>query len=311
MLDAVSGPAPSLEAAFADDRAFLWSLSYRLTGNAADADDIVQETFTRALASPPPDTTAAWRPWLVRVAVNLGRDLLRLRRRRGYPGTWLPSPVPTDGVAPPEPRAPSASEPSARYDLVESASLAFLLALEALTATQRAVLVLRDVFDYSVKETAAALGQSEAGVKTTHLRARRAVASYDARRRPPTAERRARAADSLARFLDCLSRGDAPGAEALLAADVRALSDGGGVYAAARHPIEGRDRVLALYLGLSRHTHPLRVETRELSGAPAVVFEVAPRPGFAPRFVVTADVDDDGRITALYTVLAPAKLRAV
>src|SRR6266511_3307498 len=82
---------------FDEHRAFLWAVSYRLTGNAADADDIVQETFVRALTRPPADRDRPWRPWLVRVAVNLGRDLLRRRRRRGgYVGQWLPSPIETE-----------------------------------------------------------------------------------------------------------------------------------------------------------------------------------------------------------------------
>src|SRR5581483_3080494 len=72
---------------------FVWGLCYRLTGCAADADDLVQETFARALTHPPPRTDEPWRPWLIRVAVNLGKDLLRRRRRIEYEGPWLPSPV--------------------------------------------------------------------------------------------------------------------------------------------------------------------------------------------------------------------------
>src|SRR5262245_37766111 len=111
-------------------RSFLWGLSYRLTGSAADADDIVQETFVRALARPPARTDAPWRPWLVRVALNLGRDLLRRRRRRRYEGPWLPSPVETDS-APPSFEPAAEGTPASRYDLLESLSFAFLLALEA------------------------------------------------------------------------------------------------------------------------------------------------------------------------------------
>ncbi|HEY9231828.1 MAG TPA: sigma-70 family RNA polymerase sigma factor, partial [Blastocatellia bacterium] len=79
-----------------NDRRLLWGLCYRMTGNAADADDLVQETFVRALEHPPRRTDEPLRPWLVRVALNLSRDLLRRRRRRDYTGPWLPSPVPTD-----------------------------------------------------------------------------------------------------------------------------------------------------------------------------------------------------------------------
>src|SRR5262249_47728960 len=156
-----------------------------LTGSAADAEDLVQSTFERALLRPPKDLDRELRPWLVRVAMNLGRDLLRKRKRRPYKGPWLPSPLETGSEASPpsfELELPTGESPEARYDWLESVSFAFLLALEALTPTQRAVLILRDVFDYSVAETAAALGLSAANVKTSHHRARRAMAAYEAAR---------------------------------------------------------------------------------------------------------------------------------
>src|SRR5688572_2701183 len=92
------------------DRKLLWGLCYRMTGNAADADDIVQETFVRAIENPPRRLDQPLRPWLVRVALNLSRDYLRRRRRRDYVGPWLPSPVPTDESDNPasyEPPAPT------------------------------------------------------------------------------------------------------------------------------------------------------------------------------------------------------------
>jgi RNA polymerase sigma-70 factor (ECF subfamily) len=304
-----------LESEFEAHRGFLWSLCYRLTGNAHDADDVVQETFVRAIERPPRRSDAPWRPWLVRVALNLGRDLLRRRRRRRYEGPWLPSPIETGGdpTPIPEPSADPAAGPGARYDLLESVTFAFLLALEALSPAQRAVLLLRDVFDYSVRETASALGLSEANVKTTHLRARRAMAAYDRDPRPPTRTLADRTQKALERFLTCLASGDAAGAEALLAADVRALSDGGGEFAAARLPILGRERVARLYLALSQKVGPaIRVELRTLNGLPAVLLENATAPsGWARRSVVLCDVGADGRILNLYTVVASGKLTAL
>ena len=118
----------------------LYAAALRLTRNQADAEDLVQETFVRAMSRPPKDQTLDWRPWLTRVCVNLGRDLLRRRRRRGYEGTWLPQPIETDDEPPSyEPSSPSDSSPMARFDLIESVSLAFLLAIEALSPMQRAV----------------------------------------------------------------------------------------------------------------------------------------------------------------------------
>lgn len=300
--------------AFEAQRGFLWGLSYRLTGSSADADDVVQETFARALSQPPPRRDLPLRPWLTRVALNLGRDVLRRRRRRPYDGPWLPSPVPTTdgGALPAEPADPAAS-PAARYEAAESVTLAFLLALEALRPTPRAVLLLRDVFDYSVRETADALGLSEANVKVTHLRARRALRDYDRARRPPTPARAAQASEALRRFLTCLGSGDAAGLEALLAEDVRVRSDGGGEFAAARRPVLGRERVLRFLLGLAQKSGgATRFEPRRLNGLPALLaVPVSPRPGWAPRVVMQCLLDDDGRIVEILSVLATAKLRAL
>src|SRR6185295_9932169 len=95
-------PASDYQDVFRAHERFLWGLCYRLTGSAADADDLVQETFVRAIERPPARTDLAWRPWLVRVALNLGRDLLRRRKRRAYVGPWLPSPIETaDDASPP------------------------------------------------------------------------------------------------------------------------------------------------------------------------------------------------------------------
>src|SRR5260221_13537696 len=122
---------------FDEHRAFLWAVSYRLTGNAADADDVVQETFVRALTRPPADRNRPWRPWLVRVAVNLGRDLLRRRRRRGgYEGQWLPSPIETE--PPPHEPAGQAGDPPPRHHPLGSGTFPFPLAPEALPPLPRA-----------------------------------------------------------------------------------------------------------------------------------------------------------------------------
>lgn len=305
-----SAAAPDAARLFDEHGRFLRALAFRLTGNAADADDIVQETFVRALTKPPADLEGDWRPWLIRVAVNLGRDLLRYRRRRGYQGTWLPSPV---EIEPPSYEPPARDgDPATRYDLMESVSFAFLLALEALTPMQRAVLLLRDVFDYSVREAAHALGISEANVRTTHLRARRAMSAYDAERALSPRGKPEAAQLALEKFLQSVSAGDVAAVEALLAADVRALADGGGEYHSHTRPVIGRTKVAALWLGLAKRSAPAtRIDRRILNGQPAFVIERPARPGFAPRIVITADVDAEARITRIYTVLASRKLTAV
>jgi RNA polymerase sigma-70 factor (ECF subfamily) len=295
-------------------RRLLWGLCYRMTGNAADADELVQETFVRALERPPARTGEPWRPWLVRVAMNLARDLLRRRRRSPY-RTWLPSPIETGADdAPPAYEIPSqsGSPTEGRYELLESVSFAFLLALEALKPSQRAVLLLRDVFDYSVRETAEALGMSEANVKVTHLRARRAMAAYDRARCQPSRTLQARTSEALQRFMAALSSDDWAAMEALLTEDVRHLSDGG-EYAAAHRPVVGRNRVMRLFFGLNRHLGPrASFSVRTINGLPALLIDFdAHSPRQAPRGIVRVDVAADGRIRAVHAVLASRKLTAI
>jgi len=291
---------------FREHERFLWGLCYRMTGSAADADDLVQETFVRAIERPPPRPDLPWRPWLTRVAVNLARDALRRRRRRGYVGPWLPSPIET------EPPAYEADATEGRYYLLESVTFAFLLALEALTPLQRAVLVLRDVFDYSVEEAAAALGISAANVKTSHHRARRAMETYERDRRRPTRALQEETRQALDRFVACLARGDAAAMEALLGADVRAMSDGGGEFHAARVPIVGPRKVALFYTRIAARRAVAHSEVRILNGLPGLVVEFADAPvREARRIVVHLDVAPDGRIVRLDTVLASCKMTAI
>lgn len=308
------GSAPGfLAASYREHERFLWAVSYRLTGSAADADDIVQETFVRALEHPPARTDEPVRPWLTRVALNLGRDALRRRKRRAYDGPWLPSPVEAE-PEPPSFEIPGKDGTEGRYDLLESASFAFLIALEALTPQQRAVLLLRDVFDYSVQETAGALGLSEASVKTTHHRARRALEPYDRERCRPSPEHVERSGAALVRFLQTLATQDVAAIEALLSEGVRVVNDANGEYKAARRIVVGPNRVARLFVGLLKWegAGELRHEIRLINGLPAIVIERAPvLRGGAPRYVLRCDVDARGRITEIHVVLASQKLTAV
>jgi RNA polymerase sigma-70 factor (ECF subfamily) len=132
--------ANHVEAAFRREARALFAIAYRLTGMVSEAEDIVQETFVRALASPPPDRDAPIAPWLTRVAVNLGKDALRRRKARKYFGPCLPEPL-EDGARTrldlPEEAPDLSPGPEARYSLSESASYAFLCALEALAPRDR------------------------------------------------------------------------------------------------------------------------------------------------------------------------------
>lgn len=311
---------PGLDQSFAADRPFLWGLCYRMTGSAIDADDLVQDTYVRALASPPPDTRQPWRPWLARVAMNLSRDHLRRRRRRSYVGPWLPTPIGDDADAVPAVEAVvDGQSTEGRYDLLESVSFAFLVALEELTPMQRAVLLLRDVFDYTVEQTADLLSVSPGNVKTTLHRSRRKMAAYDRDRwRGGAASLGDHTREALGRFLECLQAQDNLGIERLLSEDVVSLSDGGGEFFAALNPVRGASNIARFFVGiLSRRSADgrgpdLRTSIETINGLPAIVTDfIAPPPRFAPRVVLSCRLDDRGRIAAMYSVLATAKLAAI
>jgi RNA polymerase sigma-70 factor (ECF subfamily) len=300
---------------FDEHKRFLWGMCYRMTGSAADADDIVQDTFVRAMEKPPVDMGAPLRPWLVKVAMNLSRDQLRRRRRREYFGPWLPSPVLTEGddgfVL--DHRAVTEITPVTRYDLMESVSMAFLLALEALTPAQRAVLILRDVFDYSTNETAQALEMSEANIKVTLHRARRTMGSYDKNGASNFSQRAGELRDILQRFLSLLTTGDVEGLKKMLAADVVLVSDGGGEVNALAEPIYGREKVLRLIEKLHEANRDVTsTSLLHINGEPAILIDRSRvRPGHALFFTMHCELNESSQIRRFNFVFAPSKLAAL
>src|SRR5687768_4535831 len=310
-----------LEQVFNENQKFLWGLSYRMTGSAADADDVLQETFVRLMQKPPANTNEPLRPWLVRVAVNLSRDILRRRRRNGYTGQWLPAPFETENndevLAMLDVAASGgldARNPSARYEMLESVSFAFLLALELLTPTQRAVLLLRDVFDLNVAETAEILRVTEQNVKTTHHRARRVMSEYEEKRFVPSKSLVQKTGRIVAQLVEFLTNRDTDSAAQLLSANVVSLSDGGGEFFAARVPVVGREKVALFLSNLIKGTAAIEAQTRlgELNGLFALTTERTNAPkGLAPKVVSLFQLDDDGLIERIYFVMASRKLTAL
>jgi RNA polymerase sigma-70 factor, ECF subfamily len=281
----------------------LWWLCYRMTGVAADADELVQDTFLRALESPPRDASRELLPWLFRVATNASTDLLRKRAVRGYRGDWLPSPLELDDLI------DEGLSPSARYGQHESLSYAFLIALEALSPTQRAVLLLRDVFDYSVRETADALSLSEANVKTQHHRARALLESYERDRRSPDPAREGVSRAAMLRLFALASLGDVAAVERLLADDVVAVNDANGEFYAIGRPAYTPHRVAGFFVRFSPKTRVLRAYAGMFNGLPGVITELRPHIEGGGRTAVNLfDADASGAITRYYGVLATRKL---
>jgi len=309
----VSG-ASAIESAFRTSERRLWGLCYRMTGVAADADDLVQEAFVRAVEAPASLDGGDLERWLVRVATNLSIDSLRRRRRRRYHGPWLPSPLET-GETPVEVSEAVVTEAGGAAQSVERAeqvSYAFLVALEALSPRARAVLLLVDVLDYPVAEVARILETTEGNVRVLHHRARRTLERFDVEVvASPGVRKRQRAA--LEKLLLCMINQDAAGMEALLTDDVRSLTDGGGRYTALREPLVGKAAVTRFHLETARRRAPIsRTELRWINGVAALVVVTRPlRPRMAPRLVLRCEVDAEGRIRELHTILNPRKLTAV
>ena len=308
-----------LEQVFNENQKFLWGLCYRMTGSTADADDVLQETFVRLMQKPPANTEEPLRPWLVRVAVNLSRDVLRRRRRQAYTGPWLPAPFETENndyvlALLDEAAADDSRNPSARYEMLESVSFAFLLALELLTPTQRAVLLLRDVFDLNVAETAEILRVSTQNVKTTHHRARRVMREYEEKRFVPSKTLVEKTGRIVGQLVEFLTNRDTEAAAKLLSANVVTLSDGGGEFYAARVPVVGREKVALFLSRLVQAGIGIEEQTRlvELNGVFALITERSDAPdGVAPRRASLFELDNEGLIRRMYFVLASQKLTAL
>jgi RNA polymerase sigma-70 factor (ECF subfamily) len=305
--------SPGIESAFLSSQRLLWGLCYRMTGVAADADDLVQEAFVRAMEAAPSLPQDELKRWLVRVATNLSLDSLRRRKRRRYIGPWLPSPVEdAEGATVDGPAAGDGESVDTGYERAEQVSYAFLVALEALGPRARAALLLIDVLDYAAAEVAEILGTTEGNVRVLHHRARRAIEARDVEA-VVSRETREKQRVALEGLLTCMMRQDAAGMEALLADDVRSITDGGGRYTALKVPLLGKSAVARFHLETARRRAPIsRSAVRLVNGVAALIVETEPlRAQMAPRLVLRCEVGPDGRIRELHTVLAPDKLTAV
>jgi RNA polymerase sigma-70 factor (TIGR02957 family) len=278
--------------AFLAHRNLLFTAAYELLGSAADAEDVLQETWLRWV-DVDLDTVRDQRAYLVRIATRqaLGRLRTLGRRKESYVGPWLPEPLLT---------TPDVAEDVA---LADSVSMAMLLVLETLTPTERAVFLLRDVFALEYDEIAEAVDKTPAAVRQIAHRAR----SHVTARRPRGVVSPDETRDALGAFQRAIETGDLQGLVDVLAPDVVMLSDGGGVKQALQRPISGAHRVARLLgLGLPRLEGQVSVESVQINGGPALIIRIDDE----IDSVVAARIDD-GRITGLYIVRNPEKLSHV
>jgi RNA polymerase sigma-70 factor (TIGR02957 family) len=274
--------------AFVAHRNLLFTVAYEMLGSAADAEDVLQETWMRWVRVDLA-TVQDQRAYLVRIATRQALDRLRTlgRRKESYVGPWLPEPLLT---------APDVAED---IELADSISMAMLLVLETLAPTERAVFVLREVFDLGYEEIAEAVDKSPAAVRQIAHRARAHVAA----RRPRGEVSAEQTQDALAAFQRAVSTGDMQGLLDILAPDVVFLGDGGGVKQAAVRPISGAARVARVLVARPVRIVAAALEPSRVNGHPALILRVDGE----IDTVMTLRIDD-GLITGLYAVRNPAKL---
>lgn len=275
---------------FVEHRNLLFTVAYEMLGSAADAEDVLQETWLRWV-DVDHATVRDDRAYLVRITTRLSLNRMRgnARRRESYVGPWLPEPLLT---------TPDVAED---VELADSVSLAMLTVLETLGPTERAVFVLREVFDFGYDEIAAAVDKTPAAVRQIARRARDHVAE----RKPRSEATQAQYRRVLEQFMVASSTGDVQGLMDVLAPDVVLVSDGGGLRRAALRPILGADKVARFLSGAGGDT-PFTLEIAYVNGAPGIHILV----DGVVETVVSA-VLEDGLITGLYAVRNPEKLARV
>jgi RNA polymerase sigma-70 factor (TIGR02957 family) len=272
---------------FVTHRSLLFTVAYEMLGSAADAEDVVQEAWLRWADA---DRAAVRDPraYLVRIVTRKALDRLRAlaRQREEYVGEWLPEPLLT---------SPDVAED---VELAESVSIAMLTVLETLGPTERAVFVLRVVFDVPYDEIAEAVGKKPAAVRQVARRAREHVAARRPRMQVSKAEHEA----VVERFLAALQGGELQDLLDVLAPDVVAVADGGGVVPAARKPVEGREKVARLLSAFAAIAPGAQITTVGLNGAQAARIDLN---GQVAAVSLTVE---DGRITRIYVIANPDKL---
>ena len=272
---------------FEIERPRLLGLAYRMLGSLTDAEDVVQDAWLR-WSGADRDEVVNPAAWLTTVTTRLAIDRLRAvsRRREDYVGPWLPEPV-----------ALADGDPAAAAELAESLTLGFLVVLEALSAIERAVFLLADVFGEPFAEISTAVGKTEDNCRQIAHRARHKVRST----RPSQVS--SAGSDLLLQLLAATSNGDVDAVLALLDTDVVLLSDGGAERRAARRPVVGAARVARFLLNLAHRMSDATFEMRSVNGESMVVFDL----DGDDRIVFGADVRD-GRVLAIHAQRNPAKL---
>jgi RNA polymerase sigma factor (sigma-70 family) len=297
-------PGSAGETGAAGYRPLLFSIAYGMTGSVGDAEDIVQDAFLGLTRARQAGTTIAdLKAYLTTAVTRLGISYLRSARvrRETYVGDWLPEPVvvPADGPGPAE-----------HAELADALSMAFLVLLEALSPVERAVFMLREVFEYGYPDVARITGKTEVNCRQIFARARQRIAAGgQAGDSAPPAARRAEGEELARRFFEAAAGGDMDALLGMLAPDVVLHGDGGGKAQAIGKPLAGRQRVgRLLVVGLRRgRTLGASLRLAWVNGQPGAVMYDA-----AGRVVGVVELDvADGVVQTIRGVVNPDKLRHI
>ena len=280
----------TLENAFAELRPAMFALAYRITGNRADAEEIVQDAFVRLHHAEPKDAVRSLKAYLTTITARLSFNRLRDQRarRETYVGEWLPEPLVTEG------------EPDVHP---EDVSFAMVAVLERLSPLERVVFVLRNAFDFTFKEIAPVVGREAVACRQIFTRARARM--REARPRFPVDRERHHAL--LRSFTEAARGGDQAKLVSLLSADVVLHGDGGGKALAAKKPVLGNVAVAKFIIAVTRAVLPgASLEEIDLNGAPGLVVRTGGRP------ITAILIDTDGeRIHSVFAVANPDRLEAL
>lgn len=281
---------------FNADRPRLFSIAYRMLGSASDAEDVLQDAWVRYAAADA-STIRSPQAFATTIVTRLCLDRLKSARatREQYVGPWLPEPVLTREM----------DSPEATLERAESVTLAFLVLLEKLSPEERAVFLLKDVFEYDHAEIGEILGISSANSRQLLHRARTALAQGRPRRAGTPESRRAMAE----RFAQAFATGDAAALASMLASDAGMWADGGGKATAARRPLLGREAIVSFLVGIHRigeasgMIRDASLVIEDVNSEPALILRVGAR--LESIFVLS--VEDDA-ITGIRVVRNPDKL---
>lgn len=276
-------------------RPLLFSIAYRMLGSVMEAEDMVQEAWLRYRTTPL-ESIRSPKAFLSTVITRLCLNQLDTARvkREAYIGPWLPEPLLTA-----EDQSPS---PADEVEMRESISVAFLVLLETLTPVERAVFLLRQVFEYEYAEIAAMVGKDEAACRQLFSRAKKHIAEHRPRFKPTPEQHR----QVLDRFVSAVTDGDVDGLNRMLADDVTMWADGGGkIKGAATRPLHGREAVATFLMASTRlAVEGYRAELAELNGEPSVIL----RSGDKAFLVVFIELEQD-QVREIRVIGNPDKLQ--